>query len=149
MSLGVQPEASLENVSKLAKRLGNAGFRIAENSVGRLRGVSQTPMGGARIIVARAGTKEAELFSFGRTIGDAIHFGTPRHSPVNDQFTYRQRLGRAFAAEFLAPALAVLGMEEDGQSIDMIADHFGVEEDVISYQIENAPNWVYRAPGPH
>lgn len=141
--LGVQPDASFKDVPTLAARLGNKNFRLAERWDGnKLRGVSRVLMGDARTIVASARNREAELFSLGRTVGDAIHFGTPRHSPVKEQSTYRQRLGRAFAAEFVAPASAILAMSNDGQSVDMIANHFGVEDDVITHQIDNASNWL-------
>jgi uncharacterized protein (DUF433 family) len=54
--------------------------------------------------------------------------------------TYRQQLGRAFAAEFLAPVSSVLDMTARGDRIEDIAANFGVSEMVIDHQIGNRDN---------
>jgi hypothetical protein len=128
-------------LSALGKRLGNPLFHATEKSPAGLRAVSYVPRGNPQAIVGGGRRPEAVLFATTRTVGDAIHFGAPRYSPVTDQQgTYRQMLGRAFAAEFLAPVKEVLEMRERGEAVEDIAAHFGVGEMVISHQIENAPN---------
>lgn len=79
-----------------------------------------------------------QLFSLARGAGDVACFPEPDIAPINDlQHAYRQRCGRAFAAEFLAPVREVRSMWEDGRDTSTIADEFGVSERVIEHQLEN------------
>ncbi|HXQ53977.1 MAG TPA: hypothetical protein VN802_22985 [Stellaceae bacterium] len=122
----------------LAARLGNARFRATEGSSTSLRGVSRLRPGKPQAIVSGNRHPASLLFAMVRTFGDAIHFGSAHHSPVTDRIgTYRQQLGRAFAAEFLAPIDAIKDMRSRGEAIEDIADHFGVSDRVIGHQIEN------------
>jgi hypothetical protein len=139
--LGIEEAAPVGDLQSLAKRLGNERFRATEQATTGLRGVSHIQSGKPRAIVGGSRHPAALLFAVARTFGDAIHFGGPHRSPVTDQVgTYRQQLGRAFAAEFLAPVHPVLEMEKRGEPIDEIAANFGVSEMVIERQIENASN---------
>ncbi len=129
------------DLSTLAVRLGNRQFRATEPSTTGLRGISHLLRGRPRAIVGGSRYPATLLFAVARTFGDAIHFGGSKPSPVTDQTgTYRQALGRAFAAEFLAPLRSVLDMYENGEPIEEIAASFGVSEMVISHQIENKHN---------
>ncbi len=59
-------------------------------------------------------------------------------SVVNDLHdASRQALGRAFAAEFLAPVEEILSMREDGKDTASIAAEFGVSEEVVERQLRN------------
>ena len=81
----------------------------------------------------------AETFAFARAIGDAVCFPDTPRSVINDLHrAERQAVGRAFAAEFLAPVNTVLGMRDDGQDIDEIAGLLGVDRMVVNHQIEDA-----------
>ena len=55
--------------------------------------------------------------------------------------TARQRLNRAFAAEFLAPsrslAKRIVHPTVDGEQVDDLAEEFGVSTRVIQHQLEN------------
>ena len=85
-----------------------------------------------------AENRKAENFAFGRAIGDAVCFSDTRRSVVNNLgHAERQAVGRAFAAEFLAPVEDVLRMSQDGLEVDEIADEFDVAPLTIQHQIEN------------
>jgi Zn-dependent peptidase ImmA (M78 family) len=74
-----------------------------------------------------------------RAIGDYLVFGS-REAPIADLYTDRQAVGRAFAAEFLAPARGVIHMIEDEQQpMVTVADHYGVDLEVVSRQYRNNP----------
>lgn len=128
-------------MQELATRLGNARFRATEQSTSGLRGFSHVLPGKPRAVVAGSRNPATVLFAVTRTLGDAIHFGGAHRSPVTDTVgTYRQQLGRAFAAEFLAPVKSVLDLDSRGEPIDEIAARFGVSDMVIHHQIENREN---------
>jgi hypothetical protein len=141
--LGFSDSEALGDLPVLALRLGNSKFRTMEKTDTGLRGISRIQPNKPRAIVAGSHNPRTSLFATARTFGDAIHFGTSRRSPVTDQLgTYRQQLGRAFAAEFLAPVKVVMDMYSAGEEIDDIASNFGVSDWVISHQIENYDNNV-------
>ena len=72
-----------------------------------------------------------------RAIGDYSVFGS-RDASIVDIYSDRQAVGRAFAAEFMAPAEGVVRMiEEEGTPIDMVAAHYGVIRKVVRWQYEN------------
>jgi hypothetical protein len=94
---------------------------------------------GTHLHVRKTKEESAQLFMFTRGVADAICFPDSQKSAVNDlRFAYRQAAGRAFAAEFLAPANEVLSMWNDGRDVISIAEEFGVYPLVIKHQIENA-----------
>jgi hypothetical protein len=128
-------------LQELATRLGNPRFHATEESTSGLRGFSHVLPGRPRAVVAGTRNPANLLFTVTRTFGDAIHFGGAHRSPVTDRVgTYRQQLGRAFAAEFLAPVKPVLELDAKGEPIEEIAARFGVSDMVISHQIENRDN---------
>jgi len=141
--LGLQSTDTIESVANLSKLLGNKNFKTAPRSPSSLKGASHVIPGHAHVIVGSAGP-ESELFTVARTVGDALHFGTDHYSPVTGQVgTYRQQLGRAFAAEFLAPVESILEMQETGRDDEQIAHHFGVSEWLIHHQFENRYKSIY------
>ena len=83
--------------------------------------------------------KSVETFAFARALGDAVCFSETPLSMINDLHkAERQAVGRAFAAEFVAPAETVLGMREEGRDIDEIAGLLDVNPTVVNHHIENA-----------
>lgn len=139
--LGLSDSEPVGDLQALASRLGNARFHATEQSNTGLRGVSCIRRGNAHAIVSGSRNAATLLFTVARTFGDAIHFGGAHRSPVTDQLgTYRQQLGRAFAAEFLAPVRAILDMQKRGEQLEDIAASFGVSEMVINHQMENREN---------
>lgn len=140
-SLDLTDTEPVGDLGELAERLGNKRFHATEQSPPGLRGVSRVQPNKPRAIVGGHRNPRSLLFAVARTFGDAIHFGSAHRSPVTDQEgTYRQQLGRAFAAEFLAPVRPVLDMYSRGDQIEDIANNFGVSEMVIHHQIENREN---------
>ena len=83
--------------------------------------------------------KSMETFAFARAIGDAVCFpDTPLSTINNLHKAERQAVGRAFAAEFVAPAETVLGMREEGLDVDEIAGLLDVNPTVVDNHIENS-----------
>jgi len=75
--------------------------------------------------------------STARAAGDYLAFGN-REAPIADIYTDRQAVGRAFAAELLAPARGVIRMvDEGGLMTSSVAAHYGVANDVIHWQYNN------------
>ncbi|WP_370193960.1 MULTISPECIES: ImmA/IrrE family metallo-endopeptidase [Aurantimonas] len=138
LSLGDQDRT--KSVKQLAARLGNANFR-AKASVDGIRVLRENNDLGVMLHLRRRESGFAateQLFSLARGAGDVACFPEPDIAPINDlQHAYRQRCGRAFAAEFLAPVREVRSMWEDGRDTSTIADEFGVSERVIEHQLEN------------
>jgi hypothetical protein len=88
------------------------------------------------IIVKQEGPKST-AFLVSRAIGDYLVFGS-REAAVLDIYSDRQAVGRAFAAEFMAPAEGVTRMiDEEGVALDAVAEHFGVAREVVRHQYEN------------
>lgn len=89
-------------------------------------------------MVVRDEGPSSTLFLIARAIGDYAWFGS-REAPITDRYTNRQALGRAFAAEFLAPAAGVIQMVEDEErSFGEVAAHYGVHAAVVQHQYDNA-----------
>ena len=81
---------------------------------------------------------QAETFALARAIGSALCLQETERSVVNSLHDAEQQaVGRAFAAEFLAPAARVLEMAHDGLDNDEIAFEFNVSPWVVSHQREN------------
>ena len=83
--------------------------------------------------------RAAETFAFARALGHAVCFPYESLSTVNSLHrAERQAVGRAFAAEFVAPEKVVLNMHHDGFDVDEIASFLSVSPMVINHQIENS-----------
>lgn len=139
-ALGLGDADRVRTYKQLAKRLGNSNFR-AKASVDGIRVLREDDDRGVMLHLRSrdGGSAQAEqLFSLARGIGDVACFPEPAIAPVNDLLhAYRQRCGRAFAAEMLAPVREVRAMWHDGRDRLTIADEFGVNELVIEHQLEN------------
>jgi hypothetical protein len=116
---------------------GRQTFAPSPSAHGIVRGFQAHGEADPIIVVRDEGTL-SNLFLMARAIGDYVWFGS-REAPIADLYTNRQALGRAFAAEFLAPAAAVMYMvEEEGRQFDDVAMHFGVNIAVAQHQYGNA-----------
>jgi DNA-binding MarR family transcriptional regulator len=125
----------IEGLSKLCG--GEKAFSPSASAVGIVRGF-QARGKDKPVILVRDDGPASNLFLMARGIGDYVWFGS-REAPIANLYTNRQALGRAFAAEFLAPAAAVTHMvEEEGRLLDEVARHFGVEIAVVQHQYDNA-----------
>ncbi len=135
---GIADDRPLGGTSGLARLLGGKpGFAPSQADEGRIRGFQARGDSSPVVVVRDEGTR-SNAFLTARAIGDYVWFGS-REAPVANLYTNRQALGRAFAAEFLAPGAAVVHMvEEEEESFDKIADHFGVVTEVIERQYSNA-----------
>ncbi len=77
-------------------------------------------------------------FVLARAVGDYIGFKKSPSACVSTLYVDRQAVGRAFAAELLAPSQAVVAMiNEEDISRHAIAAHFGVSEAVVDHQYRN------------
>ena len=82
---------------------------------------------------------QAEIFTLARAIGDALCLPQPGHRVVNNlRNAEQQAVGRAFAAEFLAPVENVLDMAREGLDGEEIASEFNVSPQVIQHQLDNS-----------
>ena len=82
--------------------------------------------------------REYEMFNFARAVGDAVCFPKDGCSVVNGlRGADRQAMGRAFAAEFLAPVESVANIAAEGLDVEEIAGRFAVFPEVIRRQVEN------------
>jgi hypothetical protein len=130
-----RPVGGIEGMSKLFGA--DDGIALSPEAPESLRGFLSIEDDLPTIIVENEGPRSS-AFVLARGIGDFIAFGN-RASCVADIYTDRQAVGRAFAAEFMAPRDAVVQMiEQEDRSIAQIADHFGVSISVVHHQYENS-----------
>jgi hypothetical protein len=135
-ALELNPERVLRDVADVAALFGGTGFQVAAGRVHGIRAevvVNSAP----KIIVADLPAPQSQTFAMMRAIGDFLAFRQEGRSPVTDTCSYRQRIGRAFAAEMLAPAEIILQMERDGLAPDEIAAARNVSEVAITRHLEN------------
>jgi hypothetical protein len=85
--------------------------------------------------------KPARRFEAARFIGDYLSAeGTDRWFPITDAATARQKLQRAFAAEFLCPIASLrlyLGNEFLPEAFEDAAEYFGISEMAIKSHLAN------------
>jgi len=104
--------------------------------------VSRTDGGKTGIHLRKRGRKKweylSEEFAFARAVGDAVCFPDNEISIVNGlKSAERQAVGRAFAAELLAPIEIILDMRDAGKDVEEIADSLKVSSLTVAHQIEN------------
>lgn len=88
-------------------------------------------------VVLEDRSETTNTFVLARAIGDYLAFGN-RSACVSDLRTQRQAVGRAFAAEFIAPAQGVISMiEEEDQPESRVARHYGASLETIKRQYDN------------
>ncbi|MCZ0944354.1 MAG: ImmA/IrrE family metallo-endopeptidase [Gammaproteobacteria bacterium] len=141
VALNAGPGERFRSVSTLARRLDAPNFSSAAPISG-IRALVRFDQDDVRVHLGGGHQArhrpESALFAFGRAVGDAIGNPLVARSVVNDLHdASRQALGRAFAAEFLAPVEEILSMREDGKDTASIAAEFGVSEEVVERQLQN------------
>lgn len=133
---GFGADRGVRGFAEVATLFGADGFEVSEVAPGALRGF-QTMRRDEPVVFVEDEGSIPTAFTLCRAIGDYVAHGSPA-SCVADIYTERQAVGRAFAAEFLAPGEGVVRMaEEEGQSIGRIARHFGVAPEVVHRQYDN------------
>jgi DNA-binding MarR family transcriptional regulator len=135
--LNIGGDRSVGGIAGLARMLGGRGA-FAPSPAGEdvIRGF-QGHGDGEPVVVVKGEGPRSTSFLVTRAVGDYLVFGS-REAPIADLYTDRQAVGRAFAAEFLAPARGVIHMiEEEQQPMMAVADHYGVNLDVIDWQYRN------------
>ncbi|WP_158386283.1 helix-turn-helix domain-containing protein [Castellaniella defragrans] len=130
-----QPVGGIEGLSRLLGAIDTIG--LSTKAPGSLRAF-QSMEGDVPTLIIEDEGPHASAFVLARGMGDFIAFGS-RAACVADLYTDRQAVGRAFAAEFMAPRDAVVRMmEEEDHPIATVADHFGVQTSVVQHQYENS-----------
>ena len=135
------PAEALSSPADIARRLGSASFKCTPGVAGIAALVSRAD-DDVRIHVRERGAWDwarcAENFALARAIGAAVCYRDAQRSVVNGlRQAERQAVGRAFAAEFLAPIRSVVHLLGSGCDIDEISGSFNVSPQVIDWQIEN------------
>lgn len=135
--IGLGPDRSVEGLGKLAHLFGG-DHRFVSSSAGEelLRGF-QARGDDVPVIVAKDEGPNSTAFLLSRAIGDYLVHGS-REAPIANIYSDRQAIGRAFAAEFMAPAAGVIYMiDEEKKSSAAVAQHYGVGREVVRHQYEN------------
>src|SRR5207245_8077866 len=87
------------------------------------------------------GNRPARRFEAARFIADELSAkGSDRWLPITDAATARQKLQRAFAAEFLCPIDSLrsyLGDEFLPEAIEDAGEHFGISEMAVKSHLAN------------
>ena len=130
------------SIRSLPEMLGNRYFRRASGMAATRAVVSRTDGGKTGIHLRKRGRKKwenlSEEFAFARALGDAVCFPDDEISIVNElKSAERQAVGRAFAAELLAPIEIILDMRDSGKDVGEIADSLAVSPLTVTHQIEN------------
>jgi Zn-dependent peptidase ImmA (M78 family) len=133
----LKDDVPVNGVIGIATLLGaDKDFGLSADAPGTLRAFQGFASNAPIFIVEDEGPKSS-AFTLARGVGDFLAFGS-QASCVADIYTDRQAVGRAFAAEFMAPRSAVQKMVEDeDQPMSQIADHFGVSPSVVNRQYQN------------
>lgn len=135
--LGAGEGVRYRSVAAIARVLGSAHFGTTEIA-GDIRALISHDKGRTHIHLHENGSTSANNFALGRAMGDSVVFRESGRAVVNNlRHAERQATGRAFAAEFLAPANEVMGMSNDGKDTEEMADEFDVDPQVILDQLHN------------
>jgi hypothetical protein len=139
VALNRSPDARFDSVDALARAFGTGDFDVSSHYVPGIRAVANTGSGRHTKVLVSGGNlpPQSKLFSLARAVGDTIVFENSQRAAITDNETSRQAVGRAFAAELLAPAEIVLGHYREGWTVEDIALERGVSALVIQHQIEN------------
>lgn len=130
-------EASAGNSESLARLFGADGFVLQDMGSQELLAFQAQVQDAPTVLVRKEFGPLSSTFSLARAVGDYLVFQS-RKSCVSNKYTDRQAVGRAFAAEFMAPAEGVVSMiEEDEQSSTKVAAHYGVSVEVVNHQYQN------------
>lgn len=103
--------------------------------------LSLTERSGQSRVLLRSSWETSRRFELARLLGDCIVYATEEPMrPATRSSTYRQKVQRAFAAEFLSPFRAVdemLGGDYSMESRQDVAHHFGVSPLTVTTSLVN------------
>ena len=135
--IGLAIDRSVGGVAGLAHAMGAEGpMAFGSEPPASLLAFQSTRDGDPEVVIADSGPIRS-AFILARAVGDYIAFGS-RNACVTELYTERQAIGRAFAAELLAPSQAVVAMvDQDNRLPHAIAAHFGVSPGVVYHQYRN------------
>ncbi|WP_165843924.1 ArsR family transcriptional regulator [Phenylobacterium kunshanense] len=128
-------DQAIGGVEGLCRRFGAEDFTASAMSDDPLRGY-RGRKNEAPVMVVRESGHAGTAFLLARAIGDYLAYDD-REAPISELFTDRQAMGRAFAAELLAPAEGVINMIQEGQTQMAVARHYGVDLPVVRHQYSN------------
>lgn len=129
-------DACVGNASELAAKCGAADFAPRPLAGSGLLAFQEHVSDGPAVLVREDGNAQFSAFVLSRAVGDYVVFHSTK-SCVADAYTDRQAVGRAFAAEFMAPAEGVIAMIDDDRSASLVARHYKVPVEVIEHQYKN------------
>jgi len=139
------PLSSFDDIAK-ALRVTNGDLQAALVTVSKATGVYDAVVATNRhkspaFALSGLHSEAAQRFHFCRGLYEFLHGTDNGPWLVTRSFSDTQKQNRAFAAEFLAPALAlrerVSGRIVSADEVDDIAVEFGVSAFVIGHQLEN------------
>jgi hypothetical protein len=135
--IGLAPDRAVGGISGLAQIFGGKDtFIVSAAGDEPIRGFLGHGDDVPVVVVRQEGPRNT-TFLASRAIGDYLVYGS-REAPIMDIYSDRQAVGRAFAAEFMAPASGVIHMiDEEGEPVSSVAAHYGVPREVILHQYEN------------
>jgi hypothetical protein len=136
--IGLAQDRPVGGLSGISRMFGGDG-KFAPSSAGEeaLRGF-QGFTNDAPVVVVKDEGPRSTAFLMSRGVGDYLVYGS-REAPIANIYSDRQAVGRAFAAEFMAPAQSVVHMIDEEQiPFATVANHYGVEREVIIHQYENS-----------
>ena len=133
----LSPMQSFGQPSEIANFFGSRSFELSASRVSGLRAEVNGAGAQPRVVVSGLGHLGSINFATMRAIGDYLVYGSDGRAPINDTHSYRQAVGRAFAAEMLAPAEVIVDMQDAGKSIEEVAAARNVSEMTVIHHLEN------------
>lgn len=137
--LGLDVNRVFESTASLAGLCGAKDFLMASQRSRGLKACISFEGRSPRVLVNKFGRETSALFALARSIGDFVVYAQTGRSPITATYSHRQAVGRAFAAELLAPAEVITEMAADGFSVEEIAEDRHVSTMVIQNQLANHP----------
>lgn len=135
LQLGV--EGSVGGAEDLARLCGAESFVLHDIGSQEILAFQEIVQDAPAVLVQKEWGALSSAFFLARAVGDYLVFQS-RKSCVASKYTDRQAVGRAFAAEFMAPAEGVVSMiDEDERSMTAVAKHYAVSVDVVRHQYQN------------
>lgn len=136
--LRLNPEDAIGGLAGLADAMGASSYVAGDTTAaaGDIRGFRSDARGVPSVVIDGSNGPLSATFLLARGIGDYIGYGGAK-AAITDVYTDRQRLGRAFAAELIAPSRAVVAMISEGQPRQRVAQHFGATSKMIDHQFAN------------
>jgi hypothetical protein len=138
VQIGLSPDRPVGGLTGIARLFGgNDKFTSSSAGEEALRGFQGFANNMPVVVIKDEGPRRT-AFLMSRAVGDYLVHGS-HGAPIANIYSDRQAIGRAFAAEFMAPASGVVHMiDNEQQSAATVANHYGVERNVIIHQYENS-----------